>query len=168
MTDLSAEDAQRVADLETVWVDQIENTQCRVCVGQRFTFVTDEPIEIGGGGTAVNPFAMLLAALGTCSVGTLTGYARSHDIPLEGISIKLSRKLNLTESAGPGDDRELELRIARIRRDITVDGPRNEDEVAALRDAVACCPVANTLKGSVDIRDTLALADSAGLTAGTA
>jgi putative redox protein len=160
VSNLSTEQAQRVADLETVWVDQIDNTQCLVDVGHRFTFVTDEPVEIGGGGTAVNPFAMLLASLGTCSVGTITGYARAHDIPLDGISIKLSRKLNFVESTGPGDNRELELRIVRIRRDIRVSGPRSQEEVERLREAVARCPVANTLAGAVDIRDCLELADA--------
>jgi uncharacterized OsmC-like protein len=166
MADLSAADAKKVAEIETVWVDQIQNTQCRVDVGHRFSFITDEPVEIGGGGTAVNPFAMLMAALGTCSIGTLTGYARTHGIPLDGVSIKLERKLNMVDSSGPGDDRELDMRIVRIRREIELCGPETEEQLEELRHAVSRCPVANSIGGSIDIRDEVKLVPSAGVTAG--
>ena len=158
MPDLSRDAAAAVAERETVWVKRLENVQCTVNVGNRFAFITDEPVEIGGSGMAVNPFAMLLASLGTCSVGTLTGYARANGIPLDGVSLKLTRKLNTVSSTGPGDPRELELKIVRIDREITVEGALSEADLDRLRAAVACCPVANSLKGSIPIRDTLRLA----------
>lgn len=159
MPDLSSEDAKAAEQLETVWVERLENVQCRVDVGHRFAFITDEPVQIGGSGMAVNPFAMLLTALGTCCVGSMTGYARTHGIPLDDVHIKLSRKINITSSTGPGDDREQQLRIVRINRDITVSGPETEEQLEELGYAAYNCPVANSIKDAVDIRDTIKVAD---------
>jgi uncharacterized OsmC-like protein len=156
--DLTPEEVRAVEERETVWVERLQNVQCKVDVGHHFAFITDEPLEIGGSGTAVNPFAMVLAALGTCSVGTLTGFARANGIHLEHVTIKLTRKLNIANSTGPGDPRELKMKIKKIKREITVSGPESDEELEQLRQAVAHCPVANSLRGAIQIEDSLNLA----------
>ena len=50
----------------------------------------DEPTELGGTDEGMNPGALLLASLGSCTAITIRMYADRKEIPLEGIKIDLA------------------------------------------------------------------------------
>ncbi len=60
------------------------------CVNARFgsfTVRTDQPAESGGNDSAPTPFALFLAALGTCAGYYVLGFCRERGIPTEGIRL---------------------------------------------------------------------------------
>ncbi len=51
------------------------------------TIHTDQSEENGGNGSAPEPFAMLLASLGTCAGVYVLEFCRARNLPTEGISL---------------------------------------------------------------------------------
>jgi putative redox protein len=52
-------------------------------------FIVDEPLGVGGLGSGPNPYDLLSAALGACSVMTVRLYATRRKWPLEGIRVNV-------------------------------------------------------------------------------
>jgi ribosomal protein S12 methylthiotransferase accessory factor len=48
---------------------------------------TDQPVTLGGEGTAPTPYALFLASLGTCAGISILGFCRGRNIPTEGIRL---------------------------------------------------------------------------------
>jgi ribosomal protein S12 methylthiotransferase accessory factor len=48
---------------------------------------TDQPAELGGDGSAVAPFDLFLASLGTCAGIYVLGFCQARGIPTEGLSL---------------------------------------------------------------------------------
>jgi putative redox protein len=85
----------------------------------------DEPTELGGTDEGMNPGALLLASLGSCTAITIRMYADRKDLPLTYIKIDLaickeeemskettiSRKIELTGDLSP-EQRERLMQIA--------------------------------------------------------
>lgn len=130
-------------------------------VGGEHSVVLDEPPEFQGGGTAPNPFGMLLSALGACMVGTLRGVAAQHDIPYEGVEVRLSLKTN-TPTLGPLDPTERRLRIAKIQADLMVQGTFTPEQRQIMREGVETCPVGNTLRRGLRLVENVRFADEEG------
>lgn len=53
-------------------------------------WLADEPITIGGDDLGPDPYAHLLAALGTCTAMTLRMYAQRKQLPMDAVEIELS------------------------------------------------------------------------------
>ena len=52
-----------------------------------YTVRTDQPPQGGGEGSAPTPFAMFLAAIGTCAGIYVLGFCQQRGLPTEGITI---------------------------------------------------------------------------------
>lgn len=61
----------------------------KVYAGGHFIYA-DEPEELGGTDEGMNPGALLLASLGSCTAITIRMYADRKQIPLENIKIELA------------------------------------------------------------------------------
>lgn len=61
----------------------------KVYAGGHFIYA-DEPTELGGTDEGMNPGALLLASLGSCTAITIRMYADRKEIPLESIKIELA------------------------------------------------------------------------------
>lgn len=61
----------------------------KVYAGGHFIYA-DEPTELGGTDEGMNPGALLLASLGSCTAITIRMYADRKEIPLETIKIELA------------------------------------------------------------------------------
>jgi len=62
--------------MSDVVVTSKRNLQNEVRYEPGHTFVTDEPLEVGGEDAGPNPYTLILAALGSCISMTVTLYAR--------------------------------------------------------------------------------------------
>ncbi len=111
--------------------------------------VADEPIADGGSGTGPTPYDLLLAALGTCTSMTVGLYARTHDIPLETITVRLSHarvhEIDCKECV------DHPRRLERITLTLELSGSINDEQRQRLRQIAARCPVHKTLTSSIEI-----------------
>jgi putative redox protein len=101
--------------------------------------VADVPREKGGAGNGFGPHELLEAALATCLTMTVRMYAAKHALPLTGASceVRIDRSV-------PG--------AVTLNYDLTLDGPLTPEQRRQLRDAAGRCPVANTLTGTIQLR----------------
>lgn len=123
-----------------------------VCVG-RHRLVADEPAESGGGDTGPAPHDYVLAGLGACTSMTLRMVADRKGIPLQHVSVQLTRrKLTATDRA---DGRSGGAGITQIQRDITLVGPLDDAQRGMLLQIADRCPVHRTLTGEIEVHTRL-------------
>jgi putative redox protein len=133
-----------------VTVTSIRNLQNEVRYGVEQTLITDEPQSAGGDGAGPDPYALLLAALGSCISMTVTLYARRKEWPLERVAVKLSQQRiharDCADCAGT-----TEGFVHRIERSISFLGELSEEQRTRLQEIAAKCPVHRTLTSSIVI-----------------
>src|SRR5215218_9184895 len=91
--------------MSEVVVTSLSNLRNEVRYGGDQTLVTDEPADVGGEGAGPDPYALLLAALGSCVSMTVTLYARRKGWPVERVSVRLrQRRIHAKDCAECGSD----------------------------------------------------------------
>lgn len=118
----------------------IENYQVLVRTGAH-AWVADEPKALEGDGLGPNPFDLLLASLGTCTVVTVVHYAGQAKIPL----VRLWAELEGQEEK----ESEKKYRIA-IR--LRARGELEQADLERLKRAAGRCHVHTLLAPGVDIQ----------------
>ena len=131
------------ADLVVVTETGEGGYQVEVRVGAH-SFLADEPQAVGGLGTGPNPFDLLRAALGACTVITTRLYANRKGWPVTRISA------SVTHHPASGDQRD------RFDRTVTLEGDLDEVQRARLIDIASRCPVSQTLSRGSDVGISLA------------
>jgi putative redox protein len=121
----------------------------------RHTLVADEPVTAGGTVAGPDPYALLLAALGTCSAMTLRLYADRKKWPLGEIRVELSHSRSYAEDC-VGCDRP-GTQIERITRWIVLGGALDAEQVARLAEIARRCPVHKTLTAGVQVSDEVSI-----------
>ncbi len=100
----------------------------------------DEPEALGGHGTGLDPYELLLAALGACTNMTLRMYARQKEIPLVHQSVTLTH-----HKEADADGNKVDV----FERVLTLSGDLTDEQRERLREIADRCPVSRTLeKGS--------------------
>jgi putative redox protein len=108
------------------------------------TFLADEPVSAGGLGSGPNPYDLIAAALGACTVMTLRLYAERKAMPLATACVRvLHRRRGL-------DAKD------RFVREIVLTGALSDSQRRQLLDVANRCPVHRTLAASVEIISVLA------------
>lgn len=134
--------------MSDVTVTSLTNLQNEVRFGADQTLRTDEPVSAGGDGAGPDPYALLLAALGSCISMTVTLYARRKAWPLERVTVKLSqRRVHARDCAECGDDSE--GYVHRIERSVKLKGELTDEQRTRLMEIAGKCPVHRTLTSQI-------------------
>ena len=129
---------------ETIVIDETGHGPFQVKVRSgTSTFIVDEPIGVGGMGSGPNPYDLLSAAIGSCSLMTVRLYAERKKWPLERIRVKVTHR-RLALSARDAFVRELEFV-----------GPLDGEQRAKLLEISMRCPVHLTMERGSDITTIL-------------
>jgi putative redox protein len=116
-------------------------------------FVSDEPAAVGGADAGPDPYALLLASLGSCTGMTLNVYARRKQWPLEAVRVTLRH--TRVHAADCEDCEQDERRMERIERRIALTGPLSAEQQARLLEIADKCPIHRTLTAKIEIRTSL-------------
>ena len=105
-----------------------------------FEFAADEPVSVGGTGTAPNPVQMALAALGSCQAITYRYWAEELGLRLDGVTVTVEADFDTGAFFGfPGSGTPAP---SGVRCSVVLDGPEPADRYGALIAAVdEHCPV---------------------------
>ena len=106
--------------------------------------VTDEPIAVGGDGSAPSPHELLPAALAACISTVLVMYARTKQWDLGQVSVDV----DYDHTASP---RRFDVRI-------TLTGNLDHTQIARLERVAASCPVRRALDAGVEVVEEMACA----------
>jgi putative redox protein len=140
----SIESRSAISDDETVVVDETKAGmfQVKVTAGSS-TFLVDEPAAAGGLDSGPNPYDLLSAALGSCSLMTMRLYADRKNWPLERIRVKVTHH----RDGLAGRDRFL--------RETQLFGPLDEAQRARIIAISKRCPVHLTIERGSDVETLL-------------
>jgi putative redox protein len=112
--------------------------------------LADEPAAVGGLGSGLTPYDLLLAALGACTSMTLRLYAERKALPLERVSVRLQHER--IHAADCANCETKEGMLDRIDRTVWLHGDLDDDQRRRLLEIADKCPVHRTLTSEVEIR----------------
>ena len=138
--------------MSEVVVTSRQNLQNVVRYGSGQTFVTDEPLDVGGEDAGPNPYTLILAALGTCISMTVTLYARRKQWPLEQVTVRL-RQNRIHAKDCQECAQNIEGYVHRIERSVSFKGDLTEEQLTRLLEISHKCPVHKTLSSQIVIAD---------------
>lgn len=132
---------QRATEMlgETIIVDEtkIGPFQLKVRAGSA-TFIVDEPLGVGGLGSGPNPYDLLSAALGACSVMIVRLYVTRRKWPLDRIRVKVTHQRS---GLGAADS---------FHRELQFEGSLSSEQEQKLLEVASHCPVHKTIeRGSI-------------------
>ena len=136
--------------MREVIVTSLSNLRNEVRYGEGGAFVSDEPASLGGDGAGPDPYALLLAALGSCISMTLMLYARRKGWPVERVKVRLRQgRIHAKDCAECAETAE--GFVHRIEREVTFEGDLTDEQRARLLEIAHKCPVHKTLTSEIVI-----------------
>ncbi len=145
--------ASPVLEPGNVLVRELDKKFTREVWTQHHRYVSDEPISMGGADLGMNPYELLLAALGCCTSMTLRMYANHKQLALQDIQVKLQHSRIHAEDCA-GCDKPASM-IDVITRTILLVGDLQEVQRQRLLEIANQCPVHKTLQNKMQIRTSL-------------
>ena len=113
----------------------------------------DEPEKYGGTDSGPSPYDLLSAALASCTVMTLSMYARRKRLPLESVRVDVQHgKIHAQDCMECESD---DGKIDRFVRTIYLSGDLGQEERRRLLEIADRCPVHRSLHGEVSILSKL-------------
>lgn len=115
-----------------------------IVIDGKHRLVTDEPVEVGGEGSAPAPHELLPAAIASCVSTTLVMYARRKGWELGGVRVDVS----------------YEHRTTPRRADITIGlgADLDAEQVELLEKVAAACPVRRSIETEFEFNEQIVLA----------
>ena len=138
--------------MSDVTVTSLSNLQNEVCYGTRHTFITDEPVEVGGEDAGPDPYTLILGALGSCISMTTMLYARRKGWLLERVTVRLrQQRIHVTDCQEC--DQSKEGYVHRIERAVSFAGELTDEQRARLQEIAHKCPIHRTLSSEIVIAE---------------
>ncbi|HSC51191.1 MAG TPA: OsmC family protein [Gaiellaceae bacterium] len=114
-----------------------------VVIGDGHRLVTDEPVRIGGDGSAPAPHELLPAALAACISTTVVMYARTKEWPLARVEVDV--------------DYDHKATPRRFEVDVRLEGDLDEEQVARLERVAESCPVRRAFEAGFELDEHVRL-----------
>jgi putative redox protein len=131
-------------------VSMICNTGYKTEIKSRnHTIISDEPIESNGTDTGMNPYELLLSAIGACKAITMRMYAQRKGLPLEDISIDLSHTKIPAEECNDCETKTGKIDKIDIR--VNIKGDLTEEQKSRILEIGERCPVQRTILSEIKI-----------------
>jgi putative redox protein len=111
-----------------------------------YSFIADEPTELGGLGQGPDPYEILLGALGACTTMTLRMYATQKGFP------PFTQSVHLAHHKETGEDG---LKLDVFERTLILEGDLTTEQREKLLEIANKCPVGRTLEKGSKIVTTL-------------
>lgn len=148
------EDAEmQIVEPGSVIVRERDKKFTREILAGHHHLISDEPVAMGGADLGLNPYELLLAALGSCTSMTLRMYANHKQIDLQDIQVKLHHtRIHAEDCAACEAQAPF---IDRITRSIQLTGHLNDQQRTRLLEIANQCPVHKTLRNQIDIKTKL-------------
>jgi putative redox protein len=109
-----------------------------------FTVKTDQPVKVGGEGSAPEPFTLFLASIATCAGVYVQSFCTQRDIPVKEISLSMEYEVD-----------PIAKMISVIRIDIHVPADFPEKYESAVINAAALCAVKKHLSDKIQSEITI-------------
>lgn len=109
------------------------STKMNLEKGGEFLIQSDEPISLGGGGTAPNPVQYALYGIAACFAATFAKWTAMEGIVLEQFKIKVRADMNLSASFG-FSQRPAPPIYESIKFEITVDSGMSPEELERFKE----------------------------------
>jgi uncharacterized OsmC-like protein len=121
-----------------------------------FEFGVDEPVSIGGTGTAANPVQLALASLGSCQAITYRCWAEQLGLRLDAVTVKVEADFDTGGFFGfPGAGTPAP---SNVRCSVTLEGPETQeryDELVAVVDEH--CPLLDLFTRPLPVERTVTI-----------
>lgn len=129
---------------ETIVIDETRLGRFQVEVKSgTSTFLVDEPAAAGGLGSGPNPYDLLSAALGSCTLMTVRLYADRKKLPLSRVRVTVTHHRSALEAHDV------------FAREILLEGELDETQKAKLMEIADRCPVHITLHRGSEVQTTI-------------
>lgn len=119
----------------------------------RHALLADEPRQAGGSDQGPDPYALLAASLGACTVMTLNMYARHKKLPVERVSCRVQHSKVHASDCENCDSRQ--GRVDVLERRIAIEGDLDEAQRQRMLEIADRCPVHRTLASGVRVQSRL-------------
>lgn len=117
------------------------------CVARNHTIFLDEPKELGGTDTGMNPVEAVLSALGACKCIVARCFAKAHKIDLQDFYIELEGDLD--PDGFMGKNKDVKIGFSEIRSKIYIKSSSSKEDIEKFVEFIdRTCPVADTLTNS--------------------
>ncbi|EAR24323.1 OsmC-like protein [marine actinobacterium PHSC20C1] len=110
--------------------------------------ISDEPAPLSEN-HGPGPYDLVLAGLGSCTSITIRMYADRKKMPLDGVSVRLTRER--IDAADCDHCSSTEGMVEHITRELTFEGKLTADQRASLLVIADKCPVHRSLEGEISI-----------------
>lgn len=123
-------------------------------VSRDFEITLDEPAELGGTDTGMNPVEALLGSLAACKSIVVRAFARKYRIKLKSVRVEVEGDLD--PDGFLGLNKEAKIGFSEIRSHFLIEADNTEEEIATFIDFVERnCPVQDTLTKVAKITHTI-------------
>lgn len=148
-----ADDASRGRMQFVVNTRQVEGL-CSEATSRQFTQVIDEPEAVGGTDKGPSPVEVALASLGSCHEVTYRMCADELDIPLDGISVKLTGNIDFKGFFGVGEG--VRPGFGDVDVEVTLTSGASADDLERLKQVVETrCPVLDLFRNATPVHTSL-------------